>query len=300
MRIPDAKEGTVARRVDELEIIITCVQEVEQLERCLSSIERYLPQQRVIVVQMADWQVDPAAGKALHVRCIRLPKTAASAARNAGLAASTARYVWCMDSDNWLQGDPHVWREQLAAAIQHSPDAVFLQRAEEGRQYAPVNDVNRYNFTRHTIEWSVVWSRKYLCALGGYDVQVGVGSALLAQTGEGFSLMYRHFSRRGTSIYLPELAVGHPSLFTPYVDPVRQFGYIYGSTYTSMRELRRSPSLLALFWFVRTLIGIGRDTVRCAAARFDRKHRTLLAARCLGGWDAFVSPEKPRRKFRVR
>jgi glycosyltransferase involved in cell wall biosynthesis len=279
-----------------LTIIIPCVGETEALEACLRSIAPRLPGQQVLVMQMGDWQLDPDAARGLDVCLVKRARMPASAARNLGARLATADYLLFLDSDNWLLGEPSTWEQQLAGALEQEPDVVILQRREEGRTFVPASKVTPWNFSRHCIEWNLVWSRRHFLELGGLDEGCGTGSGSMAQAGEAFDICFRHFSRRSSrTTYLPALEIAHPSLDAPGRPRRQQFEYAYGSNYVAMRQLRRAPSALALFWMLRTLGGLGADVARCARVGSLARLRLLVGARLLALWDS-VTRDAPRRR----
>jgi glycosyltransferase involved in cell wall biosynthesis len=261
---------------------------------CLRSLAPRLPGQAVIVVQMGDWELAPEATRGLEVRLVRHERMPASAARNLGARLATTDYLLFLDSDNWLLGEPSAWETLLAAALERQPGVVVLQRREEGRRFEPVSRVTSRNFSRHCIEWNLVWSRSHFLELGCLDETCGTGSASLAQAGEAFDICFRHFaSAASRTTHLPSLVVGHPSLDASGRPRRRQFEYAYGSSFVAMRQLRRAPSALALFWMLRTLGGLGADVARCLRAGSLDQLRLLAGARLLAFWDS-VTRDAPR------
>jgi len=277
-----------------LTIVIPCVGETEALEACLRSIAPRLPGQAVVVVQMGDWQLARDATRGLDVRLVQHARVPGSAARNLGARLATTDYLLFLDSDNWLLGEPSAWQTHLASALEKRPEVVVLQRQEEGRKFDHAASVTPWNFSRHCIEWNLVWSRLHFLGLGGFDETCGTGSGSLAQAGEAFDICFRHFSRRSSrTTHLPALAIAHPSLDASCRPRHRQFEYAYGSHFMAMRQLRRAPSALALFWMLRSLGGLGADLVRCARAGSLAQLRLLGGARLLAFWDS-VTRDSPR------
>jgi glycosyltransferase involved in cell wall biosynthesis len=279
--------------VSRLTIVVPCVDEVPLLVRCLRSIAACLPGQRVIVVKMGGWDVDPAWCEGLDVRFEVQPRLSAAAARNCGARLADTDYVLFLDSDNWLQGDRETWEPQLSAALEQGPELVILQRGEDGRAFAPVERVTRWNFSRHCIEWNLVWSRRHFWALGGLDERCCTGSTTLAQAGEAFDICFGHFaSQESRTLFVP-LEVGHPSLDAAARPLRRQFEYAYGANYVVLRQLRRRPTLVAAFWFVRALGGLAADVARTGRKRSWGRMRALAAARMLAVWDG-MTRDAPR------
>jgi len=241
-----------------LTIIIPCLNEIKLLKRCLNAIADRLPQQRVVVIQMGKWQLSLNDYPTLQLHIIRSTPLPAAAARNLGARAIASDYIWFLDSDNWLIGTAPTWQNQLYSALAQSHELIILQRAEEQRNIPPAMPT-RWNFSRHCIEWNLIWSRQHFLALGGFNPLTGTGSPTLAQGGEAFGICFQHFEpAHYRTLYLPELAVAHPSLTKPQATPAQQFAYMYGSNYVTFSQLRRKPSLLSAYWFMRTLMGFAK------------------------------------------
>lgn len=280
-----------------LDIVIPCLEEVDRLRTCLRSIAARLPGQSVVIVQMAEWRSDPGFDENLRIRRVHASRLPAGAARNLGARSTSSEYVFFLDSDCWLIGENAVWERDLAWALGQKPELVVLQRSEEGRGFLPKRP-SRWNFSRHCIEWNLIWSRDHFLRVGALDELCCTGSSTMAQAGEAFSICFKHFDLPGPrTIYLPSLHVGHPSLIQPKAPPWREFEYAYGSSYVAMRQLRDRPSLLALFWFFRTLAGFGKDMADGLPFRQWERVRSLLRARLLAAWDALRgSGPRPRNR----
>jgi hypothetical protein len=221
-------------------------------------------------------------------------RLSAAQARNLGAQAAAKEYVLFLDSDNWLSGAAAHWPEALTRALAAGTDLVVLKRGEEGRMFAGVPEVNRWNFSRHCIEWNLVWSRRHFFKLGGLDEECCTGSSTLAQAGEAFDLCFRHFDSGGSTVYVPNLVVGHPSLDATTKSVRRQWEYAYGANFVVARQLRRKPSLLSLYWWARVVAGFGADAYRGLSARSLARARLQVGARWAAVCDGAKS-YKPRR-----
>jgi len=282
--------------MNQLTIVIPCLDERELLERCLWSVACRLPQQRVLVVQMGDWRLDPALYEVLDIRLLRTTRKCAAAARNFGAREAETDYLLFLDSDNWLEECAEGWGDPIARALAAAPHLIVLQRAEHGRSFRPTRRVSRWNFSRHCIEWNLIWRRSHFLELGALDEDACSGSARAAQAGEAFDLCYRHFAQRQRrTVCLPTLRVGHPSLDVAGRSTQRRFEYAYGSHYVAVRQLRRSPSLLSLFWALRTMAGCLRDIGWALLRRQPGELRTTLFPRLLGVWDGLLL-SRPRER----
>lgn len=250
-----AKSNTLA-------IVIPCIENVSNAWPRLIDIAQALPQTSIHVIYMGNEPADQFEGQNKQIHWHYSALRSASNARNYGASIVTAPFVIFLDSDNMIAAPSAVTLDKLTQAISHNPDLIILQRAEMGRKIAPAYPT-KYNFSLHCIEWNCIWRREHFWALGGFDERFGPGSPTLAQTGEAFSLCFKHFALRNRkTIYLPDISVQHPSLDNSQKSPQRQFEYAYGSHYAAFEPFMRDPSPLAAYWFVRTLIGFGKDILR--------------------------------------
>lgn len=268
-------------------IVIPCIQELELLLRCLSSIEKIMPKQKVIVIHMGDWKENILSQFDLLIKVIKVKQISAAKARNLGASFVATDYVWFLDSDSWLvTKDAQLWQEALAKAISQKPDLIVLQRAEEERTIKKYVKPNQWNFSRHCIEWNLIWNKKHFFNIGKLNEKCGIGSENLAQAGEVFTPLFKHFScRDNKTIYLPFLKVGHPSLTKP-TTKYRLFEYQYGSSYTTFQEIRCNFSCLAIYWFTKTLGGCILDIRR---GWNNNLVSILVTARLLALWDAIIT-----------
>jgi len=274
--------------LETLTLIIPCVEEVYLLERCLKSIEKVLPGQKVIVIQMANWTFDPYDGKNLQICQVRSPLLGVAAAKNFGARMVKTEYMALLDSDNWFIDHGTNWTLQLSKAMEQYPFLIALQRSEENRRLVSGIRPDKWNFSRHCIGWSVIWSYKHFWSLGGLDESCGTGSSTLAQAGEEFTILYKHFEKFSeNTIYLSDLLIAHPSLDKP-VPLKKKFAYAYGSNYNAMFQIRRKLSIMACFWYLKTIIGFGNDINRGLRSRSIMEIIILVLARLLALLDSII------------
>lgn len=267
----------------DLSIVVPCVDEHDLLEGFLASVAERLPACEVVVVNMGGWRPPDDLGLAL--RLVPSPLRSIAGAKNTGLAHAGRTYVALMDSDNVLLGPPEDWR-RLDEAMAGGPSLVTLGRHEAGRRLGEGVTPNRWNFSRHTIGWSVVWRREHLLALGGFDERFGTGT--LAGCGEDFPPLYRHFAEPGaTTRALPELAVGHPSL-QKAVSARRLYRYTYGSAISTLLFIRSDRSPMACYWAAKTVLGFGADLFRGLRRGDLAWTATVLRARARACADALL------------
>jgi glycosyltransferase involved in cell wall biosynthesis len=128
------------------------------------------------VVVVDDGSTDPATLEVLDalpegVRVLRQANAGTSAARNAGLAASTTPYVLCLDADDRLAAGA---LEELRGALDEHPGAGFAYGHQ--RLFGAMETVMRFPpydplrlLDRHLIGPTAVMRRAMLDDVGGYD-----------------------------------------------------------------------------------------------------------------------------------
>lgn len=266
---------------DTLAAVIPCVENISNVWTRLIDIAQALPQITIHVIYMGNEPSDQFKGQNKQIYWHLSKLRSASNARNYGASVVTAPFVIFLDSDNIIMPSSNATLIKLDQAITQNPDLIILQRAEMDRKIAPAYPT-KYNFSLHCIEWNCIWRREHFLNLGGFDERFGPGSPMMAQTGEAFSLCFKHFaSSNAKTIYLPDIKVAHPSLDNHEKSPQRQFEYAYGSHYAAFEPFLRAPSRLAFFWFLRTLAGFGKDLLKSPhslKARFYALYDVITSA----------------------
>lgn len=257
--VPDADKSP-ATPGSVLSIVVPCVDEHALLDRFLRSVCELLPGTEVVVIDMGRWTPPPEVRQHVALRAVPAKLASIAAAKNLGLRYATRSYVALMDSDNVLLGDAEEWRTALASGFATGADLITLGRREEARRLATGVTPTKWNFSRYTIGWSVIWRREHLLRLGGFDERFGTST--LAGCGEDFRPLYEHFADpRTTTTSRPRLEVGHPSLQKP-VSMARLYRYTYGSAISTLLPLRHGLSPMAAFWTAKTVAGFAADLVR--------------------------------------
>lgn len=279
--------------IAELAFVVPCVEEIDLLNRCLATIAERFPGQKVVVVRMSSWRLPEWVESSLDIQIVESVKLSIAQAKNLGARHVNADYIALIDSDNWLIGQREVWQSRLRHAMAQRPQLIALQRAESDRRFPMRVAPTPWNFSRHTIGWSVIWQRDHFFRLGMLDERFGGES--LAGCGEEFPILFRHFAGKANrTIFLPELLMGHPSLDKPVSDQ-RKMEYIYGSAFATMRQLRENPSLMSLYWFAWSLAGFGVSGLRAMKAGSFKMLKIQVHARLLALTDALVK-DTPRKR----
>jgi glycosyltransferase involved in cell wall biosynthesis len=166
---------------DTVSVIIPCWNAQSWIERSIrSAIGQHCPGLEVILVDdgSSDSSLEIARSFGNSIRCLVSPHRGACAARNAGLACSTAEWVLFLDADDYL--DPGSLRAWTRAAAETHSDLLLAPFAYEidGRRYpgvkraspeAPLSILCGWLDGRFTPPCSVLWRRSFVIAIGGWN-----------------------------------------------------------------------------------------------------------------------------------
>ncbi len=127
----------------EFSLILPVYNVAPYLERCLLSIlSQDLSGCEIILVDDGATDASPAicddyASRYQEIKVIHQPNGGLASARNTGLQAASGRYVWFIDSDDWIVPDA---LSVLRAACSGGHDVVkFAYQRVEGEQVRPVS-----------------------------------------------------------------------------------------------------------------------------------------------------------------
>ncbi len=151
------------------------------LDQCLGSLaELDYPDYEVVVVDDGSTDATPAiVSRFPAVRLIRQDHHGLSAARNAGLAASTGEIVAYTDDDcfadrNWLTHLVHQFQRTDAAAVggpNLSPDDGWLPGCVAASPGQPMHVLESDQVAEHIPGCNMAFRREALAAINGFDIQ---------------------------------------------------------------------------------------------------------------------------------
>jgi len=139
-----------------------------------------------------------------------------SRGRNAGWKQAAGAIVSFPDDDCWYP--PWFISRALGKILATGADIVAGRAADEegrsinGRFENSAQWINRNNVWTTGIEWVVFFKRTALLAVGGYNVDIGVGASTPWQACEGQDIMLRALAGGFKCFYDPSLYGYHPEL----------------------------------------------------------------------------------------
>ena len=230
----------------------------------------------IVVDQNMDDRVgDPAReGWSFPVIHMRTPTEAGlSRARNTGLTRASGSIVLFPDDDCWYA--PTFLEQALARMIDLDADVLSGRAADEitgedinGRFKTIVTRIDRDNVFSTGIEWVVFFKRGVLEAVGGYDVDIGVGASTPWQACEGQDIMLRILAFDYTCVFDPGVFGHHARLDID--DPaLRRKGRAYARGFGYVVRVHNYPITTIANAILRPLVRAGlciaRGNVRHAA-----------------------------------
>ena len=243
----------------------------------------------VIVDQNADDRVGAPSreGWPFPIVHVRTPAEAGlSRARNAGLAKATGSIVLFPDDDCWYA--PTFLENALERMVALDADVLSGRAADEvtgrdinGRFEKDVTRIDRGNVFSTGIEWVVFFKRAVLDAVGGYDVDIGVGAATPWQACEGQDIILRVLERGYVCLFDPGVFGHHAPL--DINDPaLRRKGRAYARGFGYVLRLHHYPVRKAAVVIARPLARAG-----LCLARGNTRHASYCWNVAMGrveGW----------------
>jgi mycofactocin system glycosyltransferase len=273
-------------RLAAIEIVVPARDRAAELERCLAALADAAP---VLVVD--DASADPAAiARVAHAhgaRVLRRPaRGGPGAARNSGLAATSAEFIAFVDSDvvvspGWLHrlaagfDDPGVGAvaPRVRALAADGPGVAAYEARHSALDMGPRPARVHPRGTVPYVPSTALVVRRSAVAAGGFDAAL--------QVGEDVDFVWRMLAAGWGVAYDPAAEVRHAHRTEPQAFLLRRWQYA-----VSIGELaRRHPESLAPLRIApepalaAVALALGRPRVAAAAvaAHLVRTHRTLTA-----------------------
>jgi glycosyltransferase involved in cell wall biosynthesis len=179
-------EAWAARGIEELRTewptvsVVVCAYNGDQLiEKCLTSLnETHYPKLEIIVCDDGSTDRTLEIAKRFPFQILELPRMGLSAARNAGIAASTGDIVAFLDADAMCHPE---WPFHLALSLEQPnvvatggpnlpvPDTDFVERAVAASPGGPVEVLVADDRAEHVPGCNMAFRREALEAIGGFD-----------------------------------------------------------------------------------------------------------------------------------
>ena len=218
----------------------------------------------IVVDQNADEKVGALDQQpwSFPIRHLRTPtETGLSRARNSGLPAANGRIVLFPDDDCWYP--PHFLAHAMQRIRDLRADVLAGRAADEsgrdinGRYEHQLTRIGRGNVWTTGIEWVVFFDRRVIDAVGGYDVDIGVGASTPWQACEGQDIMLRALEAGAACWFDPgvyghhaELDIADPGMIRKGRGYARGLGYVLRKHGFPLRDAARwvlRPFLRAAF-----------------------------------------------------
>ncbi len=219
---------------NKISFIIASVDREEQLQQCISSIEKAheynknIPIEILVVIQKAKQKKD------IHIRFKEITtfyyidKLGLSVARNFAISKSTGEYLVFLDDDamvneNFIDvlskniliySDINAFCGRLIDHVQNVPFSPLFANKK-------VKKLGRLQF-QYFMGSAHILSKKVINKIGGYDERFGVGAKYPG--GEESDMFFRLIRAREQVIYLPDIIFFHPI-------PVVPSSYVYKYSY---------------------------------------------------------------------
>ncbi len=250
----------------------------------------------IVVDQNGDDRVGAPAeeGWTFALTHLRTPaESGLSRARNSGLARARGAVILFPDDDCWYP--PHFLAHALATMEACGADVLAGRAADEagrdinGRFAKHATSIDRSNVFTTGIEWVVFFKRATLEAVGGYDVDIGVGAATPWQACEGQDIMLRALAAGAACVFDPSVYGHHAELDVAAPSMLRKGrGYARGLGYVLRRHAYPVPAVAS--WIVRPILRAGLALLRGDRRRFD--YYGAVAMGRYEGWQMRVSAAK--------
>jgi glycosyltransferase involved in cell wall biosynthesis len=228
----------------------------------------------------------------LKLRRLRTPtQRGLSRGRNAGWTETQCPVVLFPDDDCWY---PPAFLSRALKQIRATGADILTGRAanESGRdingRFEKVPQwVAPKNVWTTQIEWVTLFKRSTLEAVGGYNVDIGVGASTPWQSCEGQDIVLRALAKGLRCYYDPSLYGHHAELdiYKPDEAMCRK-GRMYGRGLGHVLRVHKYTTWSALNWILRPVVKGGMFLLQGKFQRF-RFYRNVAAGRW-EGWSGRV------------
>lgn len=219
--MPSSDSSPPARDHVKISLVVATLGRREELDRLLGSLrtQTFPPFEIVVVDQNPAGHLDAlfeTHRDGPPIRRVRCPARGASFARNQGLAAAAGDWIGFPDDDCWAGP---AWLEGVAAALgsDNAPDALCVPLHDEhGRPLMlrwpkTTAPITRRNVWQSCLMAGFFARRAALLDCGGFDEDIGVGSATGIGSGEETDLALRLVARGARVEFRPLAGLRHPA-----------------------------------------------------------------------------------------
>ena len=267
-----------------ISFIIATVDRYQQLQQCVSSIERAfeyrqdIPIEILVVIQKAKQKKDLLLRYPRITFLYYVDDLGLSLARNFGIEKSSGDYLVFLDDDafvnenfidvltkNILKNNGiNAFCGKLIDPVQQIPFSCLFQANK-------IKELHRLDY-QYFMGSAHILSRKVLQRIGCYNVRFGVGSKYY-RGGEETELFFRLKVAKEKVLYLPDLVFFHP---IPVVS--ERYAYNYGHAFSAMMAKSCTNDKFFFYMYVYILfIKIVKACVRVIQGQFLKGE---YAARC--------------------
>jgi len=210
-----------------------------------------------------------------------------SRALNVGLQAVTGSIVGFPDDDCWYRpGTLQYIADQFAA----DPDMHGLTGnsvddlgvPSQGRWALHSQDVDRFNIWTCATAYTIFLRREPVEAIGGFDVELGVGTSSRWGSGEEVDYLLRVLEHGYRVRYEAGLRVNHPEPLAIFDEKAFHRGRRYNRGFGRVLRLNRYPAHYVAYMVARPVAGCVLSIIRYRPAR--ARYYWIAASQRLLGW----------------
>ncbi len=264
-----------------------------QLEQLFESLvtQEFKDFEVLIVDQNDDDRLEPVCERwrsSLRLRRIYTPtERGLSRGRNAGWVQARGSFVLFPDDDCWY---PSGFLSHAIKQLRLTGAEILTGRAVDesgrdinGRFEKTPQWINSNTVWTTQIEWVMFFRRSALDAVGGYDVDIGVGASTPWQACEGQDVMLRALAKGLPCYYDPSLYGHHaPMDFKGFDEEMCRKGRMYARGLGHVLRIHKFRAWSAMNWILRPTVKACFFLVRAKLSRF-RYYRGVA----IGRWEGW-------------